>query len=205
MDQNANHEGNREGERINMNSKTSEEKESATRFKTLRDQLIMIGKVPGTCREEGPYYYSRNGGRMKERAGGFIAREVKRMVKSLGIDVSEYTFPVCSWCSEYPRTIKSMATEQIGQENFCKLFWILVDQGVLNKSGKIRNLTQDELEKACVGKGLATAEKLVSKGRLNFWTYYPVCRTSRGGKIIGVAGARETGFMIIDDRFMVQK
>lgn len=103
-------------------------------FKSLRQALLAEGKIPSKCREQGPYFFARNGqkgageeGMSKRREAGSIAYMVAYRAEKAGI-LSENEFwscyPVAEWSGRWERTQESIEAERHGVE----LFWTLVAQ-----------------------------------------------------------------------------
>lgn len=91
-------------------------------FNAVKKNLQREGLVPLSCREQSPYYYSRNGGTARERAPGSVFLAVKKKAIEAGIEV-ELAWPA-SWSGKWPRTKQSIIAEQQGDE----IFWGLVEK-----------------------------------------------------------------------------
>lgn len=115
----------------------NEAKLEVKRFKNLRSSLVKAGLIDSRNREQGAYYYSRNGSVRRERSAGSVAIQVRKLAKQHGIipDIHEYPFFPCSWSGKWPRTIKSMEIEDQGIGHFNNLFWKLVNHGILTIDG----------------------------------------------------------------------
>lgn len=107
----------------------------APEFKSIRSQLMSMGLVPRTCREQGPYYYSSNGSSERERSPGLVAHAVRRLAVSHGL-VERFSpeakmQPCGGWDGNWPRTQKSWKTEREGSGNFWEMVERLISAGVL--------------------------------------------------------------------------
>ena len=107
----------------------------APSFASIKKQLTAMNLVPRTCREQGPYYYSANGGTKRERSPGFVATAVRGLAVSHGLVERfspEATMQPCGgWDGNWPRTQRSWLTEQQGAERFWVMVEHLISKGVL--------------------------------------------------------------------------
>ena len=96
-----------------------------TDFREIRTALINKGLVPSSCREQGPYKYTRNGATVRRREAGEV---FSALLKLTGQRCSP---PIASWSGRWPRTEQSWEAETDGTD----LFWGLVlragDMGLL--------------------------------------------------------------------------
>ena len=99
-------------------------------FKALRAELVRRGLVPSTCREVGPYYYSRNGARKRARAAGHVANAVRSLARGIAPNAT-LAFPVASWDGKWRRTVASVAAEAQGLESFELALQLCQDAGIL--------------------------------------------------------------------------
>lgn len=72
--------------------------------------------APPSCREEGAYYYSRNGGTAKARSPGHVANIIRDAAIAAGAQFNNY--PVASWCGRWPRTVAAATAEANGRQVF---------------------------------------------------------------------------------------
>jgi len=118
-----------------LTQKLSEGASKAPNFKSIKRQLTAMDLVPRTCREQGPYYYSSNGGTKRERSPGLVAYAVRKLAVSHGLVERfspEATMKPCGgWDGNWPRTQRSWLTEQQGAERFWSMVESLIIKGVL--------------------------------------------------------------------------
>lgn len=109
------------------------EANTAPTFRSIKQQLTVMGLVPKTCREQGPYYYSSNGAIKRERSPGIVAYAVRELAVSHGlVERSEATMKSCGgWDGSWPRTQRSWLNEQQGSERFWSMVESLISKGVL--------------------------------------------------------------------------
>lgn len=103
-------------------------------FKSLRQALLAEGKIPSKCREQGPYFFARNGqkgegeeGMSKRREAGFVAYAVAcRALRECMLTDRHYweCYPVAEWSGRWERTQESIEAERQGSDRF----WSLVGQ-----------------------------------------------------------------------------
>lgn len=85
----------------------------------LRRAFQAVGLLPKSCREEAPYYYSRNGSGKAVRSPGLIAALLSQSCRVLGMpeDLCGRMYQA-SWCARWRRTLASLQTEHEGSVVF---------------------------------------------------------------------------------------